>query len=836
MFDETRAVRELRQLADKPTLDGADYERLAMAVFGEMLAKGAAQRELWNKRAGGLISFHDYQDGRDAIRKSQALDPCWRRLERDLQLGRRQAFIGVQKAFAYAKRVGLMNNAMWGGERRRQTERIMFRAGVDPHAAPGTRTVSPPRDAPATTAPEEKAITPDVSSSAISGLPVDVQLGIADFWLGLGASERFLVNAMLHGEEQAKRAELLQSLAKDEVYERKGLRDVPPASDRWLRDFPGVFQEMVAALPKRSRARLAARYEQFAAHGMVGPIHEAVTEEMWATNGRPSAEFIMREVLHHLANTRDSIGVQVRYELDLDQGKKSFDAYIRLRERVPAKIAAAERRMAARHEEERHRELVAKLQATASDPGLRHISERYSRLWEISQRTTWQSLGATARGFGDAAVGTVEGLVTLITTDPRKTAAAMFHLAKNPQILVNALDDAMVDMDHFIGGVYFELFSSAIGAGPASKLTKAQKAAKLAQAAEKAAAAGKSRAAQRLFAKAESLAPGSTSTHVFSDLPEDLARLAALPKPEPYPALGKLKAYLGKRGVEVVDGAEGARMLDEMGSPTAEGAFVVAPPETPGGAASMRIVFRGEPSTAVVHHELWHRQDFLRRYGGDVEAWAKASEIDLDRAAYKNLTKGERKKRRWLSYSEHERVSQSSRMVEQERAASQAGATRYIGEHGTNNPRTFDKYVGPDGKPLPVLGLPQGYTLEQFRRFSKIAAEGTRHLGGEVLVQGSRVVGKAKPGGDIDIAVRVSPEQFAALIKQSFKDPKPGLSTERTMLSAIQRGRIHCGEAGLTAVKKQLEEIAKTGVDLSIIMIGGLFDQGPYMPLRLDGN
>jgi len=469
-----------------------------MAVFGNLLAKQRAHKALWNQRAGGLISFYAYEDGRDKIEDSKVIDTCWRRLRQDLHEGRRNATVGVQCAFAYAKRTGLTRDPLWGGERKRETERMLFRQGIDPNAPAGMRFVPRPereesREPPAR--PDE-FITPDVFGSEVAKLPIAEQLGIADAWLELPDRERFLVNAILDGMEQPKRVQFLRRMAGDRIHERRDNRDIPRSYGDWLRDFPPELRDVVDPLPPRSKEILAARYSVTSRRD-----REAMHQEilgMLMDRGDVRGDELLKLVMRQLCNSRDSVGARLRYEMQLDQGTMSFSAFVTLVGRHLPKLAAAERKLAARHARDRRAQLDAELQIIASDPGLAHIGERYAEMWTVANRTSLESLGASARGFGKAAWGTVTGIVDLLTTDPRKTAAGIYHLAKNPQILINALDDAMVDEDELMGAFLFELASSAVGAGPASKASQAAKAARLASAAEKAASAGKLRAAKRL--------------------------------------------------------------------------------------------------------------------------------------------------------------------------------------------------------------------------------------------------------------------------------------------------------------------------------------------------
>jgi hypothetical protein len=67
------------------------------------------------------------------------------------------------------------------------------------------------------------------------------------------------------------------------------------------------------------------------------------------------------------------------------------------------------------------------------------------------------------------------------------------------------------------------------------------------------------------------------------------------------------------------------------------------------------------------------------------------------------------------------------------------------------------------------------------------------------------------------------------LIKACFGTPNPGSAKERTMLWAIQTGKIQAGEAGVGGVRKALEAQLGMDVDLSVIRQGGLFDNPPFI-------
>lgn len=129
--------------------------------------------------------------------------------------------------------------------------------------------------------------------------------------------------------------------------------------------------------------------------------------------------------------------------------------------------------------------------------------------------------------------------------------------------------------------------------------------------------------------------------------------------------------------------------------------------------------------------------------------------------------------------------------------------------------------------------LPQGLTKTQFEALSKKVRQHLRtlNLGDDLVIQGSRAKGTAKPSSDIDIGIRVSPEKFDSFLKTRFKKTNPGSAKERTMLHAIATGKIQCGEAGLRAIRRELEKMLGMEVDISVIRYGGVFDSTPIISL-----
>ncbi|WP_211344414.1 nucleotidyltransferase domain-containing protein [Paenibacillus lentus] len=134
-----------------------------------------------------------------------------------------------------------------------------------------------------------------------------------------------------------------------------------------------------------------------------------------------------------------------------------------------------------------------------------------------------------------------------------------------------------------------------------------------------------------------------------------------------------------------------------------------------------------------------------------------------------------------------------------------------------------------------ALKVPQGLTQAQFDKVSSMIREKVGHISDDIVVQGSRAKGTAKPTSDIDIAIRVPSEKFDELIQSSFskvKPPNPGSAKEKTMLHAIETGKIQSGEAKLSKFREQLQQELGMDVDISIIKIGGPFDNPPFTPLK----
>ena len=94
--------------------------------------------------------------------------------------------------------------------------------------------------------------------------------------------------------------------------------------------------------------------------------------------------------------------------------------------------------------------------------------------------------------------------------------------------------------------------------------------------------------------------------------------------------------------------------------------------------------------------------------------------------------------------------------------------------------------------------------------------------------------GTATINSDIDVAIRVSEEKFNQILQEAFKNVKKGSgsSAEKTMLRALETGKIQRGEVKLSSLGKNLEKKFGTKIDISVVKIGGTFDQGPWITLK----
>ncbi|MFJ6021046.1 hypothetical protein ACIQFP_16990 [Nocardiopsis alba] len=129
-------------------------------------------------------------------------------------------------------------------------------------------------------------------------------------------------------------------------------------------------------------------------------------------------------------------------------------------------------------------------------------------------------------------------------------------------------------------------------------------------------------------------------------------------------------------------------------------------------------------------------------------------------------------------------------------------------------------------------GPPQGVPEEKFIEATNLINDYIGESINDIVVQGSRAGGTARLDSDIDIAARVSKEEFDNLISERFKSPNPGSAKERTMLHAIETGKIQSGEAGLRPLRRKLEKLLEMQVDISFVLREGPFDNPPFIRMK----
>lgn len=134
-----------------------------------------------------------------------------------------------------------------------------------------------------------------------------------------------------------------------------------------------------------------------------------------------------------------------------------------------------------------------------------------------------------------------------------------------------------------------------------------------------------------------------------------------------------------------------------------------------------------------------------------------------------------------------------------------------------------------------IFRRPIGVSSAQFAEVANILrARATElGLGDDIIIQGSRVNGKATATSDIDIAIRLSPDDFTRFLDTQSKlaSPNYGSAAFRSREAAIAGGRIFAREAKLAPTRDSIRAVLGRKVDLSIIRAGGPFDTGPQLAL-----
>jgi predicted nucleotidyltransferase len=130
-----------------------------------------------------------------------------------------------------------------------------------------------------------------------------------------------------------------------------------------------------------------------------------------------------------------------------------------------------------------------------------------------------------------------------------------------------------------------------------------------------------------------------------------------------------------------------------------------------------------------------------------------------------------------------------------------------------------------------VGNLPEGITRAQLDAAAAQIRSRAGHYGDDVIVQGSRAGYSARPDSDIDLGIRVSPEDFREIVWKCFATPNPGSSKEKTLAKCLERGRVHARRAGLVELRNDLDRMFARKADVAIIERGGLFDAEPWLSI-----
>ena len=120
--------------------------------------------------------------------------------------------------------------------------------------------------------------------------------------------------------------------------------------------------------------------------------------------------------------------------------------------------------------------------------------------------------------------------------------------------------------------------------------------------------------------------------------------------------------------------------------------------------------------------------------------------------------------------------------------------------------------------------LPEGISADQLAAAAARIRSTARGLTGDVVVQGSRAGHSARGASDIDLGLRVPPDEYDRLIKDFF-----GNATTEARTNAVARGRIFSRHAGLKQLRAALETDLDRKVDLAVIKRGGMFDNEPWL-------
>lgn len=130
-----------------------------------------------------------------------------------------------------------------------------------------------------------------------------------------------------------------------------------------------------------------------------------------------------------------------------------------------------------------------------------------------------------------------------------------------------------------------------------------------------------------------------------------------------------------------------------------------------------------------------------------------------------------------------------------------------------------------------VGNLPEGVTRAQADEARQLIRAQAGHYGDDVIVQGCRAEYRAEGICDIDIGLRVSPEEFTRIHRERFVGKVPTRPEKDAMVNSAKNGIVHTNRAGMKSLWEDLEEALGMDVDISVIRRGGAFDQEPWIRL-----
>jgi nickel-dependent lactate racemase len=101
-----------------------------------------------------------------------------------------------------------------------------------------------------------------------------------------------------------------------------------------------------------------------------------------------------------------------------------------------------------------------------------------------------------------------------------------------------------------------------------------------------------------------------------------------------------------------------------------------------------------------------------------------------------------------------------------------------------------------------------------------------------VVVQGSRAKYTVHHRSDIDIGLRVTPEEFARIHKERFSVNVTTAKEKDAVVNSMAKGIVHANRAGMKLLREDLAEVfGLEKVDISVIRRGGEFDREPWLRL-----